>query len=469
MGSPTRYAPHLSEFYSIVNQDAQEGRQAALPQGDTGHEQALGLNKQANRSDVKRSMSLAESADSFAQLRRPSSIRSTTTSITDLQTLITKKDMVQTHDAMNQLVREMSEYALSLVSNATKASNVAFALENMAHLKGCNDGSADKFLNASGVFHLLSNHDRIIANLVTETLAPSLRDRIGAFGASYKTSELSFKKRLKEETFKLKLQEGYNIKLSKRKNRNLFSYRENLMNMQQQLDSIEALKHDYYQESYDLVEAFCQEVLKDIATLTRAQVEISENLARKGWSGGGLDDLIVSAEDPFSKNRSEEEESYQETQDSLKAYNGGVDSPEPHRSATPMTGDDTGACSNRNEETIRSASMGTNDRISERHVSPAPSTGTITVAHSSPTDINYVGFHRNHSDASVLVDYSFSLPLAGSKNHIHEIKSSSGTQQNYTSEADSPSSPAIDNTSEDILEAASAVSNLNIRHVGNDD
>lgn len=54
-------------------------------------------------------------------------------------------------------------------------------------------------------------------------------------------------------------------------------------------------------DSYELVENTCNKVLNKVATVSRAQVEISENIARKGWSGGGLDDLLYDADDPFSK------------------------------------------------------------------------------------------------------------------------------------------------------------------------
>ncbi|AET39199.1 Ivy1p Ecym_4120 [Eremothecium cymbalariae DBVPG len=468
--SPTHYAPHLSEFYSIFdNQEDQERQQQTKPRGEHAESIELGLQQEAYRRGGKRSMSLAESADSFSQMRRPSSIRSTSTSITDLQTLITKKDMSQTNDMMNKLVDEVGDYALSLVGNAAKASNVAFALENMAHLKGCNDDSADKFLNASGVFHLLANHDRIIANLVTETLVPSLRERISLFSTGYKGNELSFKKRFRDETTKLKLQERYNIELAKRKNRNLFSYRESLMNMQHLLDSLEALKHDYYQDSYDLVESSCKDVLKDFATLTRAQIEISENLARKGWSGGGLDNLIVDAEDPFSKDKEDTDDS-----DLYRTSNGGEPG-ESHEDADAgdfsesLPSDKTvNITTNPNEDDISKNDCSAN-RHSEANITPVSSAVNHTITPSSFKIDSYDGVENLEGfKTNTLVDYSFSLPATGSKSQSHENKSNgeSDRQRYHTVPSIPEEIETSDNSSSRLV---SGVSKLDITEVSTDD
>ncbi|AMD22952.1 HHR183Cp [Eremothecium sinecaudum] len=465
--SPNRYAPHLSEFYSIFNNPTdQEAEQKC--KGDSKGEQSVEPDFKSTAfgsPGTKAPILLADCSDSYSHFRRPSSIRSTTTSMADLQTLVTKKDMQKTHEVMNKLVEEVGEYANTLLQNAMQASNVAFALENIAHLKGCNDDSANKFINVSGVFHLLANHDRIIANLVTETLAPSLKNRTTDFSTNFKDNETQFKKKFKEETVKLKLQEGYNMKLAKQKTRNIFSYRENLMNMQQLLDSLETLKHDYYQESYALVEGSCQEVLKDMATLTRAQVEISENLARKGWSGGGLDDLIVDAEDPFSKDKTDDEcddsDNYQIIRNELNdtnAYRSIAEDIVAGVYSGSVSSDKTVNGDGRHVDDSGLATVGevTSDGRSEQETSSGESAGNVTITHSSLKSgkLNETDISLNLTPAkSIEEDYSYSLPLAGSKGHLHDDRNSKkknsgdidqSSDQQIDTEVSGELTPAVD-------------------------
>lgn len=298
--SPERYAPHLSEFYSMMNgSDKTSGHiHKASPQVD--HPKDFSAHPM---DDV-----VSTSTSTQNNLRRPSSIRSGVSgfSITELHALVTKEDIKKTQGSMKSLVGKITKYSEKLNELAQFSTEIAFELEDMARLKGCSDLTADKFINASGLFHLVSNHDRIISNCCEEVVVKGLNQKVEKLDSDFKAQEITFKKQFKDQSIKLKLQERYSSAMAKRKIRNLVSYRENLTILQHQLDQLEMLKHDYYQKSYGMVEATCQGVLKDIATLARAQIEISENIARKGWSGGGLDNLIIDADDPFSTGNEDE-------------------------------------------------------------------------------------------------------------------------------------------------------------------
>ncbi|CEP62020.1 Ivy1p LALA0_S04e05930g [Lachancea lanzarotensis] len=292
--SAERYAPHLSEFYPLVNSTGQNG-------------QSIDRSELELPTPVDRLESPFRSAtnSSMFRLRRPSSFRSGFSTISDLQNLVTNKDMIQTADTMQQLLTNAENYAKELSATSQKASLLALSLEQMARLKGCNDDTAEKFLSSSGLFHLIANHQRIMSDCISSSLVDTLTTRIEDFQYKRRVHDSQFKREFHDEAKKLKLQEKYNAQFSRRKTRNLLSYRENLANLQLQLDELESLKHRYYQKSYEMVESCSFDVLKDTATVSRAQVEISENIARKGWSGGGLDELLVHAGDPFSSTENE--------------------------------------------------------------------------------------------------------------------------------------------------------------------
>lgn len=283
--SPTRYAPHLSEFYSIVNNTSPRSEDK-LPLPSPGR--------------------MNENGRYNAHLA-PASVRSGMSTISDLRTLVTKRDIKNTVDSMDSLVKSSQGYAESLQEVSKHASSMAQSLEALARLKGCSDDAAERLLSASGLFYLLANHENIMSQCLQVALGDNLLNEMEGFQIKSKTLENEFKNNCKEQSMKLKLQERHNIKLSKRKTRNILLYKESLMNLQTQLDQMENLRHDYFQSSYDLVESTCDKVLEDVATVSRARVEISENIARKGWSGGGLDDLLMDAEDPFGKDDESED------------------------------------------------------------------------------------------------------------------------------------------------------------------
>lgn len=356
--SPERFAPHLSEFYPIVN-NARTPSVDAMPKTDSAE---LG----AGSGGYKRRMT-------------PASVRSGMSSISDLRTLVTKRDMKDTVEAMSELRSSSRGYAGSLREVSNHAGSMAQALERLARLKGCSDGTAEKFLSASGLFYLLANHENIMARCLDTALDEELLDEIDEFQVRFKTMENEFKKECKEQSMKLKLQEKHNTNLAKRKVRNLVQYKESLLNLQLQLDHLETLRHDFYQNSYNLVESTCDKVLDKMATVSRARVEISEGIARKGWSGGGLDELLIDAEDPFGK----DEETICSDEE---APNMGMSSDE--RDLEPSTPRKAGSAS----RTLRSPHM------------------SSLRTHASSLDEQE---DRDREDEAAF-DNSFSLPLAGS-------------------------------------------------------
>ena len=86
--SPDRYAPHLSEFYPIVNSK----RPVASSAG-------------SENNDHLEDMNHLRSSKVYSKARRASSITSGTSTINDLQTLITKRDVKETQEALSTLLR----------------------------------------------------------------------------------------------------------------------------------------------------------------------------------------------------------------------------------------------------------------------------------------------------------------------------------------------------------------------------
>lgn len=113
---------------------------------------------------------------------------------------------------------------------------------------------------------------------------------------------------LTNKTQALRAHEADNIRLLKKRVRNLAAYRSSILELTSQLDDIDRLKYEHFVQQYDLAQITSSNVLSCAAAVVRAEVEIYEGIARKGWSGGGLDDLISTGLDPFAPSEDEDDE-----------------------------------------------------------------------------------------------------------------------------------------------------------------
>lgn len=80
------------------------------------------------------------------------------------------------------------------------------------------------------------------------------------------------------------------------------SYRSALTDLTQFIDELDQLKYEHWHIAHTLATDTSNRVLDCAALVVRAEVEIFEKVAQKGWdgAGGGLDDLIARAQDPFA-------------------------------------------------------------------------------------------------------------------------------------------------------------------------
>lgn len=295
--SPSRYskATHLTEFYPYLN----------------GGSQIPSVPVENERKDNSRQTSMKSPAHERRQsLSTMNTYRSFSPSTLDLQTLVTKTDMSKTTEAYNDILAASEDYRKALLQVAEAAGNFGAALENGAKCKGSGN-AADGLLSASGLYFLVANHQQILAHSVKESFEVPVSKEINKFKLTSAKNDEIFKNEIKEKVTNLKKQERENMKLSKLKSRNLVTYRSKLLQLTSHIDEIDRAKHDYYQSAFDLVQDTSLNILKQLGSIVRAQVEIYEGIARKGWSGGGLDELITGCPDPFTNEDDEDEDEEQ--------------------------------------------------------------------------------------------------------------------------------------------------------------
>lgn len=306
---------HLSEFYSILSPSANiDKSNPQPPRPQVATDNATAESKPYNNGH-RRNNSLI---GAMGQMLRKASFSSLNTvgqstigsnvydrvaeNHPDLPAIITGREVNNTLNAYNQLLRAAESYRGALDGVSTAAAEFGAALQACAECKGAGS-SADGLAAAGGLHFLVSNHQKVLANSIESTFENPVTSEVGDFKQEYEQRDEEFRKKLKEKSAALRKKEALNSKLARARTRNLQEYRTSLLELTTQIDDIDRLKYEYFQNCYELAQSASEGILQHAASVVRAQVEIYEGIARKGWSGGGLDELISTCPDPFESSK----------------------------------------------------------------------------------------------------------------------------------------------------------------------
>ena len=252
-------------------------------------------------------------------------------------TVLTQADLEQSQQAYSDLLATAKSYRLALATLSTAASAFGSALESCARLKesraealappgpsgGTGGGTggvgpvgsgsfvagtggprgsctADLILGASGVHHLIANHQQILSETVYRSFEVPLLHELDAWRRAVDDEEEAYRASAAVRSREIRRLEKEGLKLHRQRRRDVGVLREHLVVLTAKLDGLTALHADHARTllrdsqdaSYRILDASC--------SLVRAEVDIFESLARKGWSGGGLDDLLEKGRDLFA-------------------------------------------------------------------------------------------------------------------------------------------------------------------------
>ncbi|KAG6009614.1 hypothetical protein E4U21_001981 [Claviceps maximensis] len=245
--------------------------------------------------------------------------------------VLTQSDLEASQQAYSDLLASAKSYRLALATLSHSASQFGAALEACARLKEARAEpvagphalhapssmasssfahhhllsprglcTADTLLSASGVHHLIANHQQILSETVYRSFEVPLLHDLDRWQTVIDDEEETYKAKIKAQGREVKHMEKEGLKLHKQRRRDVAAFRAHLVELTSKLDGLTILHADHsrslLRESQDtsarIVDASC--------SLVRAEVDIFESLARKGWSGGGLDDLLEMGTDLFA-------------------------------------------------------------------------------------------------------------------------------------------------------------------------
>ena len=286
---------HLSEFFSFMN--TRSPTQESPTHSDVSRDIPGEDRQPFSDRNVKRQPSL-------------NTFTSFSPSVLDLPNIVTSKDFHHNVEVYSNLLQKAEKLRIQLLQVSNAANDFGQALEDC--IDDCpkvNNSKVvrDGLINASGLQYMIGSNEQILSRLIESSFERPLRKELNDLKTDYEVNYSFYQQEIKAKSKVLRQKELENLKLSKQKTRNLNVYKSNLLNLTSQLDEIDRLKYDYYHEVNSMISKFNQDhLLIKTGSLVRAQLEIAEGIARKGWSGGGLDELLSVSPDLFETNDSDD-------------------------------------------------------------------------------------------------------------------------------------------------------------------
>ncbi|KAI1261476.1 hypothetical protein F5Y18DRAFT_401320 [Xylariaceae sp. FL1019] len=160
--------------------------------------------------------------------------------------------------------------------------------------------TADHLLSASGVHHLIANHQQILSETVYRSFEVPLLHDLDKWKTDIEDAEAVYQKEVAARSKEIRRLEKEGLKLHKQRRRDLGKFREHLVQLTGKLDGLSELHGNHAQGMLRDSQEASMKILEASCSLVRAEVDIFESLARKGWSGGGLDDLLEKGRDLFA-------------------------------------------------------------------------------------------------------------------------------------------------------------------------
>ena len=278
---------HLSEFVDILkNNKLRKSTSTVFNSADT---------EGGNASASPALLSFGSRNFSFSghspQQRRSSQsyAGSMTSSLYQFQTIISKKDIDNTKKDIKALQTEFQKFAKQLDEMTKTASNIGAVLENLSNnSKSEDDEMLLNLSQCSGFYHMLGTHQQVLSQTIKHQFLKPLELHMSQIMLKYNEHDKTFKKDFQLNYKNLKNQEKL-VMNQKKNHKNLLNYRENIYELENRLSNIENLKIDYYHGSAQLLNEHSKYVLQQVASLIAIQLELHEEMAKKGWSGGGLE------------------------------------------------------------------------------------------------------------------------------------------------------------------------------------
>lgn len=114
-------------------------------------------------------------------------------------------------------------------------------------VKGCRSSNSG-LAGASGLQYLVSNHEQILADTVYRQFEIPLLEALDHYKLITSDRLVAYEKSLLEQSTRIKKTEGENLRVGRRRKRDLQQFRQALADLQRQVDELDSIKASYHEE-----------------------------------------------------------------------------------------------------------------------------------------------------------------------------------------------------------------------------
>ncbi|KAI6034042.1 hypothetical protein BKA83DRAFT_26530 [Pisolithus microcarpus] len=209
--------------------------------------------------------------------------------------IITRSNLKTSLQAYDELMASSANYRTALLHMSKVTAAFADAIEKCAGLKGPSYEASTRLQAASGLHHLVGNHWHVLAETLDKKVEKPLRQHLDTYRTIVHERSATYEKALREKSNIIRQTEMSNLN---RKQRNLQSFREALTVLQQQVNELDALKAQHYQEIMEHEEEVWDVVQAKVCVAVRSTMDVFDRFTAKA-SDPVLELMLQSVPDPF--------------------------------------------------------------------------------------------------------------------------------------------------------------------------
>ncbi|THH33764.1 hypothetical protein EUX98_g388 [Antrodiella citrinella] len=194
--------------------------------------------------------------------------------------IITRANLKASLQAYEELLSKCAAYRAALLTMSKATAAFADAMEICSGLKGPTYESGTRLQAASGLHHLMGNHWHLLADTMDKQVEKPLRSSLDTYRTVVNERSSTYEKALHEKSSIIRQTEMGNMK---KKGRNLQTFREALAILQRQVDELDDLKAQHYQDIVEHEEEVWDVVQGKICVVVRSTLDVFDRFTSKAY------------------------------------------------------------------------------------------------------------------------------------------------------------------------------------------
>ncbi|KAB5593397.1 hypothetical protein CTheo_3135 [Ceratobasidium theobromae] len=248
-----------------------------------------------------------QSTQLLGSTRPTSPTFSVTTNATDVRDLtgraeriITRADLRASTEAYENLLSAGRSFREALAQVSRASAKFAEAIEKCSRLKGPSDSCGKDLQAAAGLHHLISNHEQILEHTIVHKFEAPLRQDLETYKTTVAARTAEYERALTDKSRLIRKTEADNMRVGRKKLRDLNSFRAALATLQAQVNDLDKLKSDYYQQVLVHEQRTWDGVLGNVSIVVRSTMDVYDRITSKA-SDPSLEHILASVPDPFDE------------------------------------------------------------------------------------------------------------------------------------------------------------------------